>query len=68
MKVALIGLGSVGRGVAEMIHKKNPGITITGIADSKSGLISNGGIDIAVDLKTNVSMGSAVKWGFQRPM
>ncbi len=46
MKAALIGLGSVGRGVAEMIAKKNPGITITGIADSKSGYICNEGIDI----------------------
>jgi len=46
MKAALIGLGSVGRGVAEMIAKKNPGITITGIADSKSGYICNEGSDI----------------------
>jgi len=37
MKVALIGLGSVGRGVAGMIAKKDLGISITGIADSQSG-------------------------------
>ena len=37
MKIALIGLGSVGRGVAEMIAKKNLGLSITGLADSKSG-------------------------------
>ncbi|MGD0081325.1 MAG: homoserine dehydrogenase [Methanoregula sp.] len=46
MKVALIGLGSVGRGVAGMIAKKDLGITITGIADSRSGLIDGGGVDI----------------------
>ncbi len=46
MKVALIGLGSVGRGVAGMIAKKDLGITITGIADSRSGLIDAGGVDI----------------------
>jgi homoserine dehydrogenase len=52
MKAALIGLGSVGRGVAEMIAKKNPGIIITGIADSKSGCICKEGIDILVVLDT----------------
>jgi homoserine dehydrogenase len=46
MKVALIGLGSVGRGVAEMITKKDLGLTITGIADSKSGCMDASGIDI----------------------
>ncbi len=46
MKAALIGLGSVGRGVGEMIAKKNHGITITGVADSKSGSICDEGIDI----------------------
>jgi homoserine dehydrogenase len=47
MKVALIGLGSVGRGVAGMIAKKDLGLTITGIADSKSGFMDPAGIDIA---------------------
>ncbi|MFA6331894.1 MAG: homoserine dehydrogenase [Methanoregula sp.] len=47
MKVALIGMGSVGRGVAGMIAKKDLGLTITGIADSKSGVINNNGINIA---------------------
>jgi len=46
MKVALIGLGSVGRGVAEMIARKGFGITITGLADSTSGVIDPAGIDI----------------------
>ena len=47
MKVALIGLGSVGRGVATMLAKKKDlGLTITGIADSKSGLAEDTGIDI----------------------
>ena len=46
MKIALIGLGSVGRGVAEMIAKKDLGLTITGLADSKSGAMDSGGLDI----------------------
>ncbi|MFA5212166.1 MAG: homoserine dehydrogenase [Methanoregula sp.] len=45
MRVALIGLGAVGRGVAEMIAKKGLGLTITGIADSKSGCMDCNGID-----------------------
>jgi homoserine dehydrogenase len=47
MKVALLGLGSVGRGVAGVIARKDLGITITGIADSKSGCMDTDGLDIA---------------------
>ena len=47
MKVALIGLGSVGRGVAEMIAKKDLGLVLTGIADSKSAFMDPAGIDIS---------------------
>ncbi|MDD1696483.1 MAG: homoserine dehydrogenase [Methanoregula sp.] len=47
MKVALIGLGSVGKGVAGILAKKDLGITITGIADSKSGCMDPDGLDIA---------------------
>ena len=47
MKVALIGLGSVGRGVAEMLEKKDLGLVLTGIADSKSAFMDPAGIDIA---------------------
>jgi homoserine dehydrogenase len=46
MRVALVGLGSVGRGVAQMIAKKDLGITLTGIADSKSGSMDPDGLDI----------------------
>ena len=46
MKVALIGLGSVGRGVAGMLAKKDLGLVLTGIADSKSGFMDPAGIDI----------------------
>ena len=47
MKVALIGLGSVGKGVADVISRKDLGLTITGIADSKSGCVDPDGLDIA---------------------
>jgi homoserine dehydrogenase len=58
MKAALIGLGSVGRGVAEMIARKDPGITITGIADSKSGCICNEGINIPAVLENKKRTGA----------
>jgi len=47
MKVALIGLGTVGRGVLEMLAKKDLGFVLTGIADSKSAFLDPAGIDIA---------------------
>jgi homoserine dehydrogenase len=47
MKVALIGLGSVGKGVAGVISSKDLGLTITGIADSRSGCVDPDGLDIA---------------------
>jgi homoserine dehydrogenase len=47
MKVALIGLGTVGRGVAEMLSKKDLGLVLTGIADSRSAFMDPAGIDIA---------------------
>ncbi|MGA2918966.1 homoserine dehydrogenase [Methanoregula sp.] len=46
MKVAIIGLGSVGKGVAGMLAKKDLGIQVTGVADSRSGVISPAGINI----------------------
>lgn len=58
MKAALLGLGSVGRGVAEMIAKKDPGIVLTGIADSKSAFMDPAGIDIARVLARKKKTGS----------
>jgi len=58
MNVAILGMGSVGRGVAEMIAKKDLGITVTGIADSKSGSISSGGIDLFRVLEKKKKTGS----------
>jgi len=63
MKAALIGLGSVGRGVAEMIAKKDLGITITGMADSKSGIVCNEGIDISAVLEAKRETGLCGKKG-----
>jgi homoserine dehydrogenase len=45
MKVAILGFGSVGQGVARMIQQKNLGLSITAIADSRSGLVDKRGIN-----------------------
>ena len=45
MKIALIGLGSVGRGVAHVV-KNDPRFKIVAAADSKSGSVNPDGLDI----------------------
>jgi homoserine dehydrogenase len=50
IRVAVLGLGSVGKGVLEMIARKDLDIIVTGVADSKSGLIDPKGLDIGVVL------------------
>jgi homoserine dehydrogenase len=50
MRIAILGFGSVGRGIARAILAKNLDITVTGLADSKSGIIDAGGIDLAAAL------------------
>lgn len=58
MKVALVGLGSVGRGVAEMLAKKDLDLVLTGIADSKSAFMDPAGIDIPRVLADKKKSGS----------
>lgn len=46
MRIAILGFGSVGQGVAQMIQEKDLGLTITAIADSRSGMIDRNGINL----------------------
>lgn len=46
MRIALLGFGSVGKGVAHALKRKNLGITITALCDSKSGVIDENGVNI----------------------
>ena len=46
MKIAIIGMGAVGRGILEAIGSKDLGLTCTGIADSRSALLDQDGIHI----------------------
>ncbi|MDD2470712.1 MAG: homoserine dehydrogenase [Methanocorpusculum sp.] len=55
-KIALIGLGSVGRGVAQVL-KDNPQFIIIAAADSKSGVINPSGLDIEVLLAKKKTTG-----------
>ena len=52
VRVAVLGLGSVGKGVLEMIARKDLDIIVTGVADSKSGLIDPSGLDIGAVLSS----------------
>jgi homoserine dehydrogenase len=44
MKIAILGMGAVGKGILRAIEEKNIDITVTGIADSKSALMDRDGI------------------------
>jgi len=46
MKIAILGMGAVGRGILEMVDGKDLGLTVTGLADSKSALMDKDGIHI----------------------
>ncbi|HIH85356.1 MAG TPA: homoserine dehydrogenase [Methanoculleus sp.] len=50
MRIAILGFGSVGRGIARAILAKNLDILVTGLADSRSGIIDPAGIDIEAAL------------------
>ena len=57
MRIAIIGFGSVGRGVAEAVEANKNGLTVTAIADSKSGIIDISGLNIAEILETKRTTG-----------
>ncbi|MDK2974373.1 MAG: homoserine dehydrogenase [Methanofollis sp.] len=57
MKVAILGLGSVGRGVISVLARKDLGIVVTGIADSRSGVMDPAGIDLAAVLTRKAETG-----------
>ena len=46
MKIAIVGFGSVGQGLAKMILEKDLDITVTGLADSRGGVMNPSGIDL----------------------
>jgi homoserine dehydrogenase len=46
MKIAILGMGSVGRGILEQLDKKDLGLVVTGVADSKSAFMDKDGIHI----------------------
>ena len=50
IRIAILGFGSVGRGIARVILAKNLDILVTGLADSRSGIIDPAGIDIEAAL------------------
>mgnify|MGYP002344081936 CR=1 FL=1 len=57
MRIALLGFGSVGRGIARALLAKDLDIAVTGLADSRSGIIDAAGIDLAAVLAQKESGG-----------
>jgi homoserine dehydrogenase len=58
MKIALLGLGAVGKGLLEVIDEKHLDLVVTGVADSKSAIIDPDGIRIAEVLEAKQRWGS----------
>jgi homoserine dehydrogenase len=58
MRVALLGFGSVGQGVARMLGEKDLGLTLTALADSKGGIIDPEGISIPEAFSRKAKSGS----------
>ena len=56
-RIALIGLGAVGRGILEALSQKDLGLVLTGVADSRSGEICPEGITPAALLQRKKSTG-----------
>ena len=50
MRIAILGFGSVGQGIARALLAKDLDIIVTGLADSRSGIIDPTGIDLAAAL------------------
>ncbi|MDD1676251.1 MAG: homoserine dehydrogenase [Methanomicrobiales archaeon] len=63
MKIALLGFGSVGQGIARVLAERDLGITITALADSKSGIIDPNGISLESVLARKEQTGSCGKTG-----
>ncbi len=57
MKIAVIGLGTVGKGLLSVIDRKGEGILLTAVADSKSAIISNQGLSPKTVLEKKVKTG-----------
>lgn len=63
MKIALLGFGSVGQGIARALAERDLGITITALADSKSGIIDPRGISPQEALSRKEKNGTCGKAG-----
>ncbi|HXW98141.1 MAG TPA: homoserine dehydrogenase [Methanomicrobiales archaeon] len=61
MRVAVLGFGSVGQGVARMIAEKDLGLTLTALADSRGGVIDPEGVDVRGALARKAKGGSCGK-------
>jgi homoserine dehydrogenase len=57
MRIAILGMGAVGRGILQAISGKNTGLIVTAVADSRSGCIDPDGLDLQALLDRKKSTG-----------
>jgi len=57
VRVAIVGFGAVGQGVARALAEKPLGITVTAIADSRSAVIDGAGLDVGTVLQRKMETG-----------
>lgn len=57
MRIAIIGFGSVGKGVADVVASAKNGLVVTAVADSKSGIIDESGLNVAKILRQKKETG-----------
>lgn len=57
MRIAILGMGAVGRGILQAISGKNDGLIVTAVADSRSGCIDPNGLNVQALLDRKRSTG-----------
>ncbi len=57
MKICIIGYGTVGRGIVELIHRKKLDITVVGICGRNCGVYNEKGIDLSMLIKGTKGVG-----------
>ena len=58
MRIAVLGMGAVGRGILQAIAEKDLGLIVTAVADSRSGCIDPRGLDVSQLLRKKEQSGT----------
>ncbi len=58
MRIAVLGMGAVGRGILQAIAEKDLGLIVTAVADSRSGCMDPNGLDVSQLLRNKTQSGT----------